>query len=198
MPGVTSAGDERSTPPRRRRDEADIRREKPRRTILYFAVVYLLGVALVALAAVPSIMASAGGVPLYLLGAFVFVALGTGAIKPNVMNFGADQYDTEDAEELVQQKAFFSYFYLTINIGVVFAMGFTVNLATSGSSEASAGTGYLKAYCIAAGAMLIALLCFALGTPRRECLQRTARVSVCNGLACKATHQAFTGCFGLQ
>ena len=30
------------------------------------------------------------------LGAFVFVALGTGAIKPNVMNFGADQYDTQD------------------------------------------------------------------------------------------------------
>lgn len=29
------------------------------------------------------------------LGAFIFVALGTGAIKPNVMNFGADQYDTE-------------------------------------------------------------------------------------------------------
>ncbi|CAK9067731.1 unnamed protein product [Durusdinium trenchii] len=145
------------------------------RTILYFAVVYLLGVALVALAAVPSIMASAGGVPLYLLGAFVFVALGTGAIKPNVMNFGADQYDTEDAEELVQQKAFFSYFYLTINIGVVFAMGFTVNLATSGSSEASAGTGYLKAYCIAAGAMLIALLCFALGTPRYVAKGRVAR-----------------------
>eukprot|EP00913_Durusdinium_trenchii_P010147 g9514.t1 len=108
--------------------------EKPRRTILYFAVVYLLGVALVALAAVPSIMASAGGVPLYLLGAFVFVAL-----------------------------------------GVVFAMGFTVNLATSGSSEASAGTGYLKAYCIAAGAMLIALLCFALGTPRYVAKGRVAR-----------------------
>ena len=29
------------------------------------------------------------------LGAFVFVALGTGAIKPNVMNFGADQYDVQ-------------------------------------------------------------------------------------------------------
>ena len=30
------------------------------------------------------------------VGAFVFVALGTGAIKPNVMNFGADQCDTEE------------------------------------------------------------------------------------------------------
>mmetsp|Transcript_28967 Transcript_28967/g.68884 ORF Transcript_28967/g.68884 Transcript_28967/m.68884 type:complete len:612 (-) Transcript_28967:16-1851(-) len=136
------------------------------RTILYFAGVYVLGVAIVALSAVPAIMATDASVPLYLFGAFVFVALGTGAIKPNVMNFGADQYDVQDAEERAQQKTFFSYFYLTINIGVVFAMGFTVNLATSGSTTASAGSGYVKAFCIAACAMFTALCCFALGTPR--------------------------------
>lgn len=145
------------------------------RTILYFAAVYVLGVLIVACSAIPDLMESSFGVPLYLLGAFVFVALGTGAIKPNVMNFGADQYDTQDPEEEVQQKAFFSYFYLTINVGVVFAMGFTVNLATSGSSTASAGTGYFKSYCIAAGAMLMALICFALGTPRYTGKDRVTR-----------------------
>lgn len=136
------------------------------RTILYFAAVYVLGVVIIAISAIPAIMKTSLSVPIYLLGAFIFVALGTGAIKPNVMNFGADQYDTEDPEELVQQKAFFSYFYLTINIGVVFAMGYTVNLATSGSTEDSAGSGYLKSYIIAAVAMGTALGCFALGTPR--------------------------------
>ena len=50
--------------------------------------------------------------------------------------------------------------------GVVFAMGFTVNLATSGSTETSPGSGYLKAYLIAAGAMFMALTVFTLGTPR--------------------------------
>lgn len=71
-------------------------------------MVYVCGVALVAVSAIPHIMTSSLGVPTYLrlgmmlgcwmdrrLGAFVFVALGTGAIKPNVMNFGADQYDVQ-------------------------------------------------------------------------------------------------------
>eukprot|EP00441_Pelagodinium_beii_P025945 CAMPEP_0197677352 /NCGR_PEP_ID=MMETSP1338-20131121/88260_1 /TAXON_ID=43686 ORGANISM="Pelagodinium beii, Strain RCC1491" /NCGR_SAMPLE_ID=MMETSP1338 /ASSEMBLY_ACC=CAM_ASM_000754 /LENGTH=554 /DNA_ID=CAMNT_0043258167 /DNA_START=138 /DNA_END=1802 /DNA_ORIENTATION=- len=136
------------------------------RTILYFATAYIFGVALVTTSAVPEVMSSSAGLPVYLLGSFVFVALGTGAIKPNVMNFGADQYDTEDADEAVQQKAFFSYFYLTINIGVVFAMGFTVNLATSHSTTADAGDGYMQSYGIATGAMLLAIISFAAGTPK--------------------------------
>eukprot|EP00931_Biecheleriopsis_adriatica_P124097 TRINITY_DN99193_c0_g1_i1.p1 TRINITY_DN99193_c0_g1~~TRINITY_DN99193_c0_g1_i1.p1 ORF type:complete len:632 (-),score=93.29 TRINITY_DN99193_c0_g1_i1:28-1923(-) len=136
------------------------------RTILYFAIVYVIGVGIIAVSAIPQIMASAFGIPVYLLGAFVFVSLGTGAIKPNVMNFGADQYDAEDEVEQAQQKAFFSYFYLTINLGVVVAMGFTVNLATSDSTTASAGYGYLYAYSTAAAAMALAILSFLLGTPR--------------------------------
>ncbi|OLQ08920.1 Protein NRT1/ PTR FAMILY 8.4 [Symbiodinium microadriaticum] len=114
---------------------------------------------------IPDLMESSFGVPLYLcpglvvrLGAFVFVALGclaavrtpeaggrrpcTGAIKPNVMNFGADQYDTQDPEEEVQQKAFFSYFYLTINVGVVFAMGFTVTRQYRSTAATTTITSY--------------------------------------------------------
>eukprot|EP00930_Biecheleria_cincta_P019315 TRINITY_DN14772_c0_g1_i1.p1 TRINITY_DN14772_c0_g1~~TRINITY_DN14772_c0_g1_i1.p1 ORF type:complete len:500 (-),score=73.12 TRINITY_DN14772_c0_g1_i1:136-1590(-) len=160
------------------------------RTILYFAMVYVMGVGIIATAAYPEIMASDVGIPLYLVGAFVFVALGTGAIKPNVMNFGADQYDAEDEVERAQQKAFFSYFYLTINVGVVVAMGFTVNLATSESTTLGAGDGYFKAYCIAAGAMVLAIFSFALGTPKyvgKGGVTHTPMVSIIRGhLVCSA------------
>merc|ERR1719253_1592747 len=82
------------------------------KTILYFSSLYVVGVVVVALSAEPAIMKTSIAVPLFLFGAMVLVALGTGAIKPNVMNFGADQYDTSKPEEVRQQKAFFSYFYL--------------------------------------------------------------------------------------
>lgn len=151
------------------------------KTILYFALLYIVGVSLVAVSAVPSIMSSELGLPMYLVGALVFVAIGTGAIKPNVMNFGADQYDTSDEEELRQQKSFFSYFYLTINIGCVGAFGFCVNLATSDSTPTHAGVGYLEAYIIAAAGMTLAFLAFVSGTPRykgRGGVTHTPMVSV--------------------
>merc|ERR1711959_113326 len=114
----------------------------------------------------PAIMSTEIALPLFLFGTLVCVALGTGAIKPNVMNFGADQYDANDEVELGQQKQFFSYFYLTINVGAVGAFGFFVSLATSESGLYSAGSGYFKAYVVAAAGMAIAFLAFVSGTPR--------------------------------
>lgn len=136
------------------------------RTILYFALVYVFGVSLVAVSAYPLVLASDASLPIYLAGALIFVAVGTGAIKPNVMNFGADQYDTTDVVEREQQRSFFSYFYLTINIGVIGANGYTSNLATSDSTSSDPGAGYFKSYLIAAVAMCLAFLAFLAGTPR--------------------------------
>eukprot|EP00927_Polykrikos_kofoidii_P061283 TRINITY_DN56143_c0_g1_i1.p1 TRINITY_DN56143_c0_g1~~TRINITY_DN56143_c0_g1_i1.p1 ORF type:complete len:694 (+),score=88.50 TRINITY_DN56143_c0_g1_i1:279-2084(+) len=136
------------------------------RTILYFAIVYAVGVALVSVSAVPSILSSTLCLPLYFVGAFIFVALGTGAIKPNVMNFGADQYDVSDSQEQAEQQKFFSFFYLTINLGVVVANGYCANLATDGATKDDPGTGYLKSYIIAAGSMALACFFFVAGTPR--------------------------------
>lgn len=136
------------------------------RTILYFALVYVVGVVLVACAAIPRVMESSACLPLYLCGALVFVSLGTGAIKPNVMNFGAAQYDATDPTERAQQKTFFSYFYLTINLGVVGAFGYTTNLATSRATADSPGSGFLYAYLIAAIAMGTAFLVYLSGTPK--------------------------------
>lgn len=135
-------------------------------TILCFSQVYIVGVALVAASAAPGVLSSQACLPLYLVGSLLFVALGTGAIKPNVMNFGADQYDASNPEELVQQRAFFSYFYLTINLGVVGAFGFCVNLATSEETRLGPGNGYFKAYVIAGLAMGLASLAYLAGTPR--------------------------------
>jgi len=140
------------------------------KTIFVFAIVYCLGVCVVTLAASPSIIDTEISIVIYLLGAFVLVALGTGAIKPNVMNFGAEQYDENDEEERKQQQTFFSYFYLCINVGCVFAYGYTVNAATADAKTDQAGSGFFRAYLIAAGAMLLAAGAFLTGTPRYRSL----------------------------
>jgi len=135
------------------------------RTILYFSIVYCVGVFVVAISAEPTVMDSSWCLPLYFIGSFVLVALGTGAIKPNVMNFGAEQYNENDEEDRNEQQTFFSYFYLTINIGCTGAYGYAVNLATSDSSQGHTGSGFFKSYLIAAVAMLVAACAFVVGTP---------------------------------
>ena len=54
-----------------------------------------------------------------MLGCFGLIALGTGGIKPNIANFGADQIGDETEKQRESQKTFFSLFYLSINIGVL-------------------------------------------------------------------------------
>lgn len=154
------------------------------RTILWFTVSYVIGVALMAVGAIPAIMETTMGLVLYLLGAFAFTAIGTGAIKPNVVNFGADQYDVDDPDELEQQKAFFSYFYMVINIGSIFSAIWTVSIATNDvQTGVSAGTGFVESFTIAAVCMALALVAFLLGTPRysaksRAAVTRTPMVSI--------------------
>ena len=60
------------------------------RTIMFFCVIYVGGMALCTFAAWPSVNSR----PVFLLGLFVGVALGTGGIKPNVVVLGAEQFDT--------------------------------------------------------------------------------------------------------
>lgn len=137
------------------------------KTILYFTTVYVIGVAMMAVGALPSLMDEQIGFILYILGAFCFMALGTGAIKPNVVAFGADQYDLTNPDEVIQQTAFFSYFYLVINIGSVFSAIWTVSLATADvQAGVTAGAGFVESYTIAAFCMAIALLIFFIATPR--------------------------------
>ncbi|XP_021908320.1 protein NRT1/ PTR FAMILY 7.3 [Carica papaya] len=49
------------------------------------------------------------------------VALGNGGYQPNIATFGADQFDEEHPREGHSKVAFFSYFYLALNLGELFS-----------------------------------------------------------------------------
>ncbi|XP_057510645.1 protein NRT1/ PTR FAMILY 7.3-like [Actinidia eriantha] len=49
------------------------------------------------------------------------IALGYGGYQPNIATFGADQFDEEDPKEGLSKVAFFSYFYLAMNLGQLFS-----------------------------------------------------------------------------
>ncbi|CAL1399417.1 unnamed protein product [Linum trigynum] len=49
------------------------------------------------------------------------IALGNGGYQPNIATFGADQFDEEDPFEGHSKVAFFSYFYLALNLGSLFS-----------------------------------------------------------------------------
>lgn len=133
------------------------------KTILIFATAYFVGTVCVAVAAVPGFY----NLALYFVGTMVLISIGTGAIKPNVMNFGASQYDENDPAEKSEQKAFFSYFYMMINLGAGVSYGFLCSVATSqAQGPGQPGDGFVITYCIAAGAMGLAVFFFLLGSRR--------------------------------
>ena len=120
------------------------------KTILILGCVYVVGVFCAAGAAYPTFENAI----LYLFGVFGLVALATGGIKPNVNNFGADQYDITIPGEAAEQEKFFSYFYWSINIGAAVAYGYLTTLATSGSGAIPQEYGFFSAYTMAACFML--------------------------------------------
>lgn len=139
------------------------------RTILSLVVLYVTGCFLTAIASHPGVES----VPMYLIGSYVFIALGTGGIKPNVCNFGADQIDPCDKDAERKTSSFFTYFYMTINVGAVIAFGFFATLATNGMPPLVPKVdGYFVTYTIGACLMLLAFLIFVGGTPfyRKESL----------------------------
>ncbi|KAG6405322.1 hypothetical protein SASPL_132911 [Salvia splendens] len=59
------------------------------------------------------------------------VALGNGGYQANTATFGADQFDKEDPKEDYSKVAFFSYFYLALNIGELFSNTILAPIATA-------------------------------------------------------------------
>ncbi|KAH7288742.1 hypothetical protein KP509_31G039600 [Ceratopteris richardii] len=53
--------------------------------------------------------------------AVYIVALGYGGYQPNVLSFGADQFDEEHPKEKVRKAEFFNWFYAALTIGTLFA-----------------------------------------------------------------------------
>jgi len=127
------------------------------KAILVFASIYMIGIVFIIISAVPSIYSA----PLFLIGVFVFVVIGAGGIKSNVVTFGADQFDVSKPKELKQQEAFFNYFYWSINLGAAFSYGYLSQLSIGQwSGVIPADYGFFAAFAICFWAFAIALLLF--------------------------------------
>lgn len=85
------------------------------------------------------------------------IALGNGGYQPNIATFGADQFDEEDPKEGLSKIAFFSYFYLALNLGSLFS-----NTVLGYFEDAGMWT---LGFWASAGSATIALVLFLCGTP---------------------------------
>ncbi|BAT81560.1 Protein NRT1/ PTR FAMILY 8.1 [Vigna angularis] len=135
-------------------------------TILYFSVVYVIGMTLLTLSAsVPGMKptcdaqgnchATEGNSAICFV-ALYLIALGTGGIKPCASSFGADQFDDADETEKEHKSSFFNWFYMSINVGALVAASLLVWVQTN----VSWGWGFG----IPAVAMGIAVVSFFSGT----------------------------------
>ncbi|CAI9298605.1 unnamed protein product [Lactuca saligna] len=135
-------------------------------TIAVFSIIYFFGMTLLTLTACvkgleptcndtgchpTSTQTAVAFVALYL------IALGTGGIKPCVSSFGADQFDETDKSERKKKSSFFNWFYLSINIGALFASSVLVWI------QMNVGWGW--GFGVPAVAMAIAVCFFFLGSP---------------------------------
>lgn len=130
------------------------------KTILAAGSVYILGTLLVGLSSFKETQHPLSS--LFLIGSLFLIPLGTGGIKPNIANFGADQIGDQTEAARRCQKSYFSWFYLAINVGVFIAFGYFTNTTTLGVHIGSAqivpeDEGYAFAYGAGAVFMLIAI-----------------------------------------
>lgn len=86
------------------------------------------------------------------------VALGNGGYQPNIATFGSDQFDEEDDKEGHSKIAFFSYFYLALNLGSLFSNTILGYFEDEGM--------WTLGFWASAGSAALALLLFLVGTPR--------------------------------
>lgn len=86
------------------------------------------------------------------------VALGNGGYQPNIATFGADQFDEEDPKEGHSKVAFFSYFYLALNLGSLFSNTILGYFEDGGK--------WALGFWVSTGSALAALVLFLGGTAR--------------------------------
>ncbi|XP_075517556.1 protein NRT1/ PTR FAMILY 7.3-like [Primulina tabacum] len=86
------------------------------------------------------------------------IALGNGGYQPTIATFGADQFDEEHPKEGHSKVAFFSYFYLALNLGCLFSSTILGYYEDKGIWEIG--------FWASAGSATVALILFLIGTPR--------------------------------
>ncbi|KAF6134154.1 hypothetical protein GIB67_013551 [Kingdonia uniflora] len=99
---------------------------------------------------------SSFGIALFYLSTYL-VALGNGGYQPNIATFGADQFDEEDPKEGLLKVAFFSYFYLALNLGSLFSNTILGYFEDEGM--------WTLGFWASGGSAFLALVLFLLGTP---------------------------------
>lgn len=93
---------------------------------------------------------------LYYLSIYL-VALGIGGYQPNIATFGADQFDEDYSREGHSKVAFFSYFYLAMNLGSLFSNTILGYFEDEGM--------WALGFWVSAGSAFAALVLFLVGTP---------------------------------
>ncbi|GAA0141183.1 transporter [Lithospermum erythrorhizon] len=86
------------------------------------------------------------------------VALGYGGYQPNIVSFGADQFDDQHPQEKPCREAFFSYFYLALNLGSFFSNTILGYFEDKGQ--------WALGFWTSAGFAFIGLVLFIFGTPK--------------------------------
>lgn len=82
------------------------------KTILYLSIVYFIGCTIVAIGSIPNLNVSP---EVILMIGLIFIAVGSGGIKPCVCAFGGDQFKLP--EQTAQMATYFSIFYFVICLG---------------------------------------------------------------------------------
>ncbi|GAV02681.1 hypothetical protein RvY_13217 [Ramazzottius varieornatus] len=131
------------------------------KTILYLSLVYIVGLVVLTLSAIPPLHfhAVAGT-----LSGLLLIAIGTGGIKPCVAAYGADQF--KPGQE-VQRETFFSYFYFAINAGSLIST-FATPILRSDVQCFGSKSCYSLAFGVPAILMAVALVLFLIGKPFYE------------------------------
>jgi dipeptide/tripeptide permease len=122
-------------------------------TILVFSCLYMAGLVLLSISAVPSLSQHW----MVYVALMFFIAFGAGGIKSCVNVMGASQFHpTEHQNEITR---FFTFFYAAINIGAIVG-GILVPLVKQLTNS------FFYSYLIPLGSFVIATLVFVLGSPR--------------------------------
>ncbi|KAF8729658.1 hypothetical protein HU200_017610 [Digitaria exilis] len=139
-------------------------------TCAIFQIIYVTGLMILSLASwfllvkpsgcggvnAPCDEPSAPGVALFYLSTYM-IAFGNGGYQPSIATFGSDQFDETDPKEARSKVAFFSYFYLALNVGSLFSNTVLVYYEDSGR--------WVMGFWVSTAAAALALVLFLLGTP---------------------------------
>lgn len=134
------------------------------KTIFYLSIVYVIGMGIQAVAAIPfqdsSVSFRTPNAILCIAGLIV-IAIGTGGIKPCVSSFGGDQFESDDVKNTT---LFFDMFYWCINAGSVISTFITPLLRqTTCGSLGTEDSCYFLSFAIPATLMCVAIALFLLG-----------------------------------